>query len=126
ISNMTKDFSYYVFEVAISYASDLGRALELMKETGDELKQDKALGASILASVEIQGVDRLSDFGVFLKARIKTAPGKQWLMRRDYAKRIKLAFDAANIDIVAQPFAKFPPEPPAPLPTNDEQPRAAE
>jgi small conductance mechanosensitive channel len=124
ISNMTKDFSYYVFEVSIAYSSDLGKALDLMKHTGDELKKEATFGVNMLAPIEIQGVDRLADLGVVLKARMKTAPGKQWQIGREYAKRIKFAFDAEGIDIVAQPFAKLPPEPPPAA--NDDRPRAAE
>jgi moderate conductance mechanosensitive channel len=120
ITNMTKDFSYYVFDAAISYSSDLARALELLRETGEALRKDAALGPFIMGAIEIQGVDRLAELGVTLKARIKTMPGKQWMIGREFLKRVKFAFDAEAIDIVAQPFAR------APMEATQTQTRAAE
>jgi small conductance mechanosensitive channel len=47
----------------------------------------------------VVGVDTLGDSGVVLKARIKTRPLDQWTVGREYNRRIKLAFDAAGIEI---------------------------
>lgn len=115
IHNMTKDFSFYVFDLRISYASDLMKALELMKQVGDELMQDEKFKPVILAPIEISGVDRLSDSGVVLKARIKTLPIQQWSVGREYLKRIKLAFDAAGIEIAVPHLKLVPPDEPIPV-----------
>ena len=45
----------------------------------------------------------------FKLARIKTAPGKQWAVRREYLKRIKIAFDAAGIEIPFPHMKLVPP-----------------
>jgi len=99
ISNMTKDFSYYVFDLSVSYTADIARALELMKQVGDEMQSDEGFGPMIMQPIEVVGVDKLADSGVVLKARIKTQQIKQWEVGREYLKRIKLAFDAAGIEI---------------------------
>ena len=99
VHNMTKSFSYYVFDLQVSYESDIDRALELMKTTGDELRADPAFADLILEPIEVVGVDGLGDNGVLLKARIKTRPLDQWTVGREYNRRIKLAFDAAGVEI---------------------------
>jgi small conductance mechanosensitive channel len=99
VHNMTKTFSYYVFDLAVSYGADIDRALDIMKETGDAMRADPAFADLMLDSIEVFGVDQLGDSGIILKARIKTPPGKQWVVGREYNRRIKQAFDAAGIEI---------------------------
>jgi small conductance mechanosensitive channel len=99
IHNRTKSFSFAVFDLSVSYSTDISLALEQMQRVGDELKDAPEFAEMILSPIEVVGVDRLGDSGVILKARIKTAPGMQWAVGREYLKRIKLAFDAAGIEI---------------------------
>ncbi len=65
----------------------------------------------MLEDIEIVGVDQLADSAVMLKARIKTFPGKQFSVRREYLKRIKIAFDAAGIEIPFPHMKLIPPRP---------------
>jgi small conductance mechanosensitive channel len=99
VHNLTKTFSYYVFNLQISYESDIDQATEVMRRTGEELKADPAFADMILEPIEVVGVDALADSGVVVKARIKTLPSKQWSVGREYNRRIKQAFDANGIEI---------------------------
>ncbi|MGD9814598.1 MAG: mechanosensitive ion channel family protein [Hyphomonadaceae bacterium] len=99
IHNSTKTFSYAVLEPAISYMSDINAALEIVKRIGDDMREEPAFAGIIIAPMEIAGVDRFADTRVILKARIKTAPGKQWLVQRELLRRLKLAFDDAGIEL---------------------------
>lgn len=99
IHNRTKGFSYAVFEIMISNSAQIAAALDLMKKVGDELKADPANAGAILHDTEIAGVDKLSDAGILLKGRIRTAPGAQWRIGREYLRRIKLAFDEARVEM---------------------------
>jgi small conductance mechanosensitive channel len=123
IFNKTKGYSYYVFDLSISYSSDIAKALELMKQTGEDLRADPEFAPLILEALEIFGVDQLADSAVMLKARIRTHPGKQWTVGREYLKRIKLAFDAGGIEIPFPHIKLVPPD--GPIPIGDTQaPRA--
>ncbi|MGE3143812.1 MAG: mechanosensitive ion channel family protein [Hyphomonadaceae bacterium] len=99
VHNLTKSFSYYVFNLPISYDSDIDAALALMRTVGEKLQSEPAFKKLILEPIEVVGVDQLADSGVVLKARIKTAPIEQWSVGREYNRRIKLAFDKAGIEI---------------------------
>jgi moderate conductance mechanosensitive channel len=99
VHNMTKTFSYYVFDLPISYDSDIDQALKLMRSVGHALQSEPAFADKILEPIEVVGVDSLADSGVILKARIKTAPTQQWTVGREYNRRIKIAFDEARIEI---------------------------
>lgn len=99
VHNLTKTFSYAVFDLQISYGSNIDRALTLMRRIGDEMRDDPAFAERILEPIEVVGVDNLADSGVVLKARVKTKPLEQWTVGREYNRRIKLAFDDAGVEI---------------------------
>lgn len=99
VHNLTKTFSYYVFDLQISYGSDIDRALAVMKQVGQEMQAEPDFRDKILEAIEVVGVDSLGDSGVALKARIKTKPIQQWTVGREYNRRIKMAFDREGVEI---------------------------
>jgi len=109
INNRSKGFSFAVFDLSIDYASDIAKALEVMKSTGQALRADSTFSALILDDIEVVGVDALGDSAVQLKARLKTAPGKQFTVRREYLHRIKIAFDEAGVEIPFPHLKLVPP-----------------
>jgi small-conductance mechanosensitive channel len=99
VSNLTKDFSYATFDLGISYAADVDHVMAVMRKVAEEMRADAEFGPMIREEMEIWGVDQFLDSAVLIKARIKTAPGRQWPVTREYNRRIKKAFEAAGIDI---------------------------
>lgn len=99
VHNLTKTYSYSVFNLQISYGSSIDKALGLMREIGEGMREDPAFGDKILEPIEVVGVDNLADSGVVLKGRIKTRPLEQWTVGREYNRRIKHAFDDAGVEI---------------------------
>ena len=99
LSNMTNDWSAYVFEIGVAYKENTDKVVDVMKRVGTELKRDPELGELMLEEPEIFGVDKFGDSAVVIKGRIKTKPIRQWMVGREYLRRIKLAFDAAGIEI---------------------------
>jgi small conductance mechanosensitive channel len=97
LANMARDYAYYVFEATLGHGADTARALEVLREVGDELESDPQFLPVILAPLEIMGVDRLAERGVIIRARIKTLPGKQWALGRELNARVKRRLDAAGI-----------------------------
>lgn len=112
IHNRTKNFSFAVFTLQVAHDANVTQAIDLMKVTGDTLKAEESFRSFIESPIEVVGVDQVNDAGVTLKARIKTAPGKQWMIQREYLRRIKLAFDEAGIDIPTKTTVLMMPEPP--------------
>ncbi|MFT3728756.1 MAG: mechanosensitive ion channel [Terricaulis sp.] len=98
IHNQSKNFSYYVIELVIAKSADIGHAMELMRAAGGEVQQDENLGGLVMSSLEIAGVDKITDAGISIKARIKTMPGMQYKVGRDLLRRIKIAFDENGVD----------------------------
>ncbi|MEE9233264.1 MAG: mechanosensitive ion channel family protein [Nitrospirales bacterium] len=99
VTNWTKDFSYYVFDMGVAYREDVDKVMDLIKEIGAELQADPEFGPSIVEPLEMLGVDQFADSAVVIKFRFKTKPIKQWTIGREMNRRIKKAFDARDIEI---------------------------
>jgi small-conductance mechanosensitive channel len=99
LSNMTRDYSYYVFDIRVAYKEDTDQVVEVVKEVADRMMREDQYGPLILAPLEVLGVDCFADSAVVIKARIKTLPIKQWEVGREMNRRIKKRFDGLGIEI---------------------------
>ncbi len=99
LSNMTKEWSAVVLEIGVAYKEKVDTVMEMMQSVGEKIQEDDEFGKSILQSIEIFGLDKFGDSAIVIKARIKTKPGMQWTIGREYRKRLKVMFDENNIEI---------------------------
>lgn len=99
LANKTKDWSFYVMDIGVAYKEDTDRVSAVMKEVGKELQEDPEIGPNILEPIEIMGVDNFGESEVVIKARLKTLPIQQWMVGREYRRRLKKAFDEQHIEI---------------------------
>ncbi|MCJ8500466.1 mechanosensitive ion channel family protein [Desulfatitalea alkaliphila] len=99
LSNLTNEWSAFVFDIGVAYKENTDRVVEVMTSVGQTLMEDPAFAPLILEPPEIFGVDKFADSAVIIKGRIKTKPIRQWFVGREYLRRIKQAFDANNIEI---------------------------
>lgn len=99
LSNMTKEWSGFVLDMGVAYKEDTDRVVEVMRQVGEELRQDPGFGDKFVEPIEIVGVDNFADSAVVIRIRIKTRPLEQWNVGREYRRRLKQAFDARGIEI---------------------------
>ncbi len=99
IINMTKDYSFVVSEIGISYREDSDQVIMVIKEVFDSMLQEKQFNENILDDLEVMGLERFDDSAVIIRLRIKTNPGFQWKTKREFNRRLKYAFDKNNIEI---------------------------
>lgn len=99
VSNLTKDFSFYVLNIGVAYREDTDQVIEVCKEILEEMRQEPEHAVNIMEPLEVLGVDAFADSAVIIKARIKTLPIKQWSTGREFNRRMKKKFDELGIEI---------------------------
>ena len=99
VSNLTREFSFHVFDIGIAYRENVDEVIDVIKAVGEELRQDQEIGPLILEPLEVFGLDQFGDSAIVIKGRIKTRPIKQWQVGRAFNRLIKQRFDEQEIEI---------------------------
>jgi small-conductance mechanosensitive channel len=74
VKNLTKDYSYYVFEIGVAYRENVDEVMGVLQEIAEDLRRDSRFTDDILEPLEMLGVDQFRDSAVMIKCRIKTEP----------------------------------------------------
>ena len=99
VQNLTKDWSRINFTVEVSYDTDMVEAMEVIKQAAEEMSADPLWEKDILDPVDALGISQLAHTGIQVLIRIKTRPGQQWDVEREFCRRLKIAFDQHGISI---------------------------
>ena len=99
VSNFSTEFAFAVADVGVSYREDLDHVFSVMRATAAELREDPQFSAAVVDALDIAGVEQLADSAIVIRCRMKTVPAEQWRVRREFLKRLKIAFDREGISI---------------------------
>jgi small conductance mechanosensitive channel len=99
VSNKTRGWARAVVDVGVPYHENVDRAIEVLRDEAAQFSTDKAWGAQLDGPVEVLGVESLSDSAVVLRTVIRTQPGSQWNVAREFRRRIKNRFDRESLEI---------------------------
>jgi small-conductance mechanosensitive channel len=99
VSNKTRGWSRAVVDVGVPYDENVDRALEVLRDEAAQFSTDKTWGSQLDGPVEVLGVESLSDSAVVLRTMIRTQPGSQWTVAREFRRRIKNRFDQEKLEI---------------------------
>jgi moderate conductance mechanosensitive channel len=99
VSNLTKEFSYYLFEIGVAYRENVEEVIVVLRKIARDLQHDANYTGFILEPLEVLGLDKFADSAVIIKARFKTRPGMQWVVGREFNLRMKQKFDELDIQI---------------------------
>ena len=99
VSNKTRGWSRAVVDVGVPYDESVDRALEVLRDEAAQFSTDKTWGAQLDGPVEVLGVESLGDSAVVLRTVIRTQPGSQWNVAREFRRRIKNRFDREELEI---------------------------
>tara|TARA_B100001123_G_scaffold17883_1_gene20192 strand:- start:246 stop:1151 length:906 start_codon:yes stop_codon:yes gene_type:complete len=99
VKNITQDQDYHSFEIGVSYNEDVDHVIDTIEKVGSQLKKDKDFKSKINGEIEVFGLDKFEDSAIIIKGRIPTVHKQQWSVKREFNRRIKIAFDKNGIEI---------------------------
>ncbi len=103
IGNMSQEWARALLDVGIAYGADIDAASAIILRVATDMADEDEFQEQFMEAPEIWGVQELSGDSVDIRLVVKTQPGQQWAIARELRRRIKLALDAAKIEI---PFAQ--------------------
>lgn len=99
VGNFSQIWSMSVFDLEVSYETDIDHAMAVIKSVLDEVWTEDVDHATIIEEPEVQGVQAFGASSVVIRAVVKTDPAEQWATARLIRARIKKAFDEEGIEI---------------------------
>jgi small conductance mechanosensitive channel len=99
VINMSRGFAQAVMDIGVAYREHTDAVVEVMRAVGRDLRADADFSARILDDLEVAGIERWADSAVVIRCRFRCVALEQWTVRREYLRRLKIAFDERGIEI---------------------------
>jgi len=99
VTNRTRGFAYALIDINVDYDQNIAHVNIIFTKIGQEMRSDPVLKDQILGDIEIAGLENFAESSMTIRARIMVLPLYQQSIRREFQARVKLAFDAENIQI---------------------------
>ena len=99
VENLTRSWSRVDFSVEVDYNTDIDRAIATIQEVTQQMYTEAEWQGQIMEPPEVLGVDSLSHTGMLIRVWIKTKPGQQWRVGREFRRRVRVALEQHNIAI---------------------------
>ncbi len=99
VINQTKNFSFPVFNFSVAYKSDIVQVMRVLKELGQELRNNEVYSRFVLSDIEVLGLNEFQDSAIVVQCRIKTTPQEQWMVKRKFNQMVKERFEKEGIEI---------------------------
>ncbi len=107
VTNMTKDYSNFVFDIPVGFQESVDAITEIVKQVDVELRKDALFKSDILSPIEVMGLDHFDEAAMIIRARTTTRPSRQWTIAREFNRRLKMAFDEKKIEIPLRPVTIY-------------------
>lgn len=99
IGNMSQQWARVLLDIQVAYATDVDSAIEVIEAVATAMAEEESYQDLFLAPPEVWGVQALGADGIDIRLVIKTKPAEQWGIGRELRRRIKAAFDEAEVEI---------------------------
>jgi small conductance mechanosensitive channel len=108
IKNSSRDFGVYTVSVTLDSSADVDRALQVMKQVGQEVAEDPRFSPVVLVPLDVWGVDQVTPDGIIVKGTVKTRALQQWGVGREINRRLISAMHEAGVPVASRTLLSHP------------------
>ena len=98
VSNHTRGWARAVVDISVPYTEDVDRIIAVVRDEAAQFSTDPVWGLQLDGPVEVLGIEELRDNSVVIRSLLKTQPGSQWNVAREFRRRLKTRFDREAIE----------------------------
>jgi small-conductance mechanosensitive channel len=98
VSNKTRGWARAVVDIAVPYTEDVDRILAVVRDEAAQFSTDPVWGLQLDGPIEVLGIEELRENSVVIRTLLKTQPGSQWNVAREFRRRLKSRFDRETIE----------------------------
>lgn len=98
-TNMTLEYAQVDLNIGVAYGSDLDQVEKVINKMGEKIFADNEWKGVVLEAPYMMRVDAFADSSIIVKIVCKTAPIRQWDVKGEILRRVKVAFEKEGIEI---------------------------
>ncbi|MGD8762558.1 MAG: mechanosensitive ion channel [Desulfobacteraceae bacterium] len=112
VTNMSRDYIITKLDFRVRYDTDVEQVRKIIKKKVYEpIMQNEELGPKLLDKIKSQGVRQMDDSAMIMRIKYKTAPGQQFIIRKEVYRLMQEAFAEAGIEFAHRNVTVYmPPE----------------
>jgi small-conductance mechanosensitive channel len=97
ISNFTRDWAQLALQIAVDYKENSDKVVAILKEVATDVYEDERFHEDIVTEPEVPGIEKVTGEQVDYLMLVKTRPGKQFAISREFRRQIKERFEKNGI-----------------------------
>lgn len=97
VSNFSRNWSRIDYLLSIAPEADPDKAMDVLRDTVEELAQDRDAGRGLLLPIEWIGVHAFTEAWTLIRASIRTAPLQQSMLSREINRRVRRRLAEAGV-----------------------------
>lgn len=102
VNNLSKDWARSKLYIPVHFSANVDIAIKVLEQVIEDMKADDFWN-SLIQEAEVRGVEDIDGYGFTVGVRFQTKPGIFRKVIREYRRRLKPAFDQANIRFAERP-----------------------
>lgn len=110
VVNFSRDYIIMKLDFRVKYDTDVEKVRKVVKKMYKSLLLDEELGPKLIGKLKSQGVLKMDDSAMIMRIKFTTAPGEQFVMRKEILRRLQEAFKANDIEFAHRNVTVFMPE----------------
>jgi small-conductance mechanosensitive channel len=112
VTNMSRDYIITKLDFRVRYDTDIEQVRKIIKKkVYMPIMQNEELAPKLLDAIKSQGVRQMDDSAMIMRIKFKTAPGQQFIIRKEVYRLMQEAFHEAGIEFAHRNVTVYmPPE----------------
>lgn len=98
LTNHSRDWAIMKLRFRVPFDADIEQIRKMFKKIGQDLAEHPEIGEDFIQPLKSQGVLEVDDYGLVIRAKFMSKPGRQFIIRRHAYRAVQEAFAAAGIE----------------------------
>ena len=98
LTNHSRDWAIMKLRFRVPFGADIEQIRKMFKKIGQDLLEYPDIKDDFIQPFKSQGVLEVDDYGLIIRAKFMSKPGRQFIIRRHAYRAVQEAFAAAGID----------------------------
>ena len=98
LTNYSRDWAIMKLKFRVPFDTDVRKVKRIFKQIGQELLEHPELADDFIQPFKSQGVMEVDDYGLVLRAKFMSKPGRQFMIRKEAYILVQAAFEEHGID----------------------------